>query len=419
MDEQLISNLSYTNKDFQTIYPELLDTVKRISNRWDPSQSNESDPGVVLLKLVSIIADKLNYNIDKNILECFPASVTQEANARELFEQLGYHMKWHQAATGKIQMAWKSSENLYSYNLPEFTMVSNDDDTIVYTLTSPVTLNGDGSVVTCNAIQGVIQSFKINGESLITVRNLDSNNRLYFANNSVAENGIFISNSRFGYSAWEKVDNLELQEYGKPCYKFGVTQVDNICYIEFPKDVEDLFEDGIEIFYISTDGSAGNISAKTISKFFNSPSATYFDENNVEQSIILSESNTNVTNFESIRNGYDKETIDEAYSNYKKTVGTFNTLVTLRDYNNAIKSLDINSQKLISNGFVCDRTNDLQSSYKVIVDTDGVEKLDTFVSKTADKADIDAFDLKIYAFINLEISISDILTSLYSPSLEE
>ena len=410
MDEQLISNLSYTNKDFQTIYPELLDTVKRISNRWDPSQSNESDPGVVLLKLVSIIADKLNYNIDKNILECFPASVTQEANARELFEQLGYHMKWHQAATGKIQMAWKSSENLYSYNLPEFTMVSNDDDTIVYTLTSPVTLNGDGSVVTCNAIQGVIQSFKINGESLITVRNLDSNNRLYFANNSVAENGIFISNSRFGYSAWEKVDNLELQEYGKPCYKFGVTQVDNICYIEFPKDVEDLFEDGIEIFYISTDGSAGNISAKTISKFFNSPSATYFDENNVEQSIILSESNTNVTNFESIRNGYDKETIDEAYSNYKKTVGTFNTLVTLRDYNNAIKSLDINSQKLISNGFVCDRTNDLQSSYKVIVDTDGVEKLDTFVSKTADKADIDAFDLKIYAFENISAS-DDVITS--------
>lgn len=38
-NSNLISNLSYTNKDFQSIYPELLDTVKKISNRWDRSIS--------------------------------------------------------------------------------------------------------------------------------------------------------------------------------------------------------------------------------------------------------------------------------------------------------------------------------------------------------------------------------------------
>ena len=32
MTDELISNISYTNKDFQTIYPELLDLVKKLSN---------------------------------------------------------------------------------------------------------------------------------------------------------------------------------------------------------------------------------------------------------------------------------------------------------------------------------------------------------------------------------------------------
>ena len=74
--EMSISNKSYTNKDFNTIYPELLDLVKKLTNKWDPTSSNESDPGVVLLKLWAILADKLNYNRDKNILEAFPLSVT-------------------------------------------------------------------------------------------------------------------------------------------------------------------------------------------------------------------------------------------------------------------------------------------------------------------------------------------------------
>ena len=48
--ELQISNKSYTNKDFQTIYPELLDLVPKLTDKWAPMNSNESDPGVVLLK---------------------------------------------------------------------------------------------------------------------------------------------------------------------------------------------------------------------------------------------------------------------------------------------------------------------------------------------------------------------------------
>ena len=57
-NQKTIASTSYTNKDFESVYSELLDLVKVLTYRWDPSISNESDPGVILLKLNAVIADK-------------------------------------------------------------------------------------------------------------------------------------------------------------------------------------------------------------------------------------------------------------------------------------------------------------------------------------------------------------------------
>ena len=409
MSENL-SNMSYVNKSFQDIYPELLDLAKKISYRWNPTESNESDPGVVLLKLCAIIADKLNYNIDKNVLECFPVSVTQDNNARELFKQLGYIMHWYIAASSDIKISWKTEDTGNVYYLPRFSMVSNDDNSVIYTITSDVNIPTDGSVVTCSVLQGMIQDFMINGDTIITTANLDSNNRVYFANVNVAENGIFIKNNLFDYSDWHKVDNLEVEEFGQPVYSFGVSQDGNSCYLEFPEDAFDIFGDGLTIKYIVTDGEDGNISARIIEKFYNDP--TVYDTTDNEQSVMLTTSTVNVTNLDSIRNGSNPESISEAYSNYKKTVGTFDTLVTLRDYNNAIRSAKLNNINIVSNGFVTDRTNDIQCSYKIVSDSEDVNKVYNIVEdlNSYDYSDesefnyykaMNAFDLKLYLLENI------------------
>ena len=90
-----LSNVSYTNKDFFDIYPELLQLAKRLSAKWDPTVSNESDPGVVLIKELALIADKINYIADKYALENNPRSVTQIENARQLYNLLGYYPEWY------------------------------------------------------------------------------------------------------------------------------------------------------------------------------------------------------------------------------------------------------------------------------------------------------------------------------------
>lgn len=418
-----VQNISYTNKDFKTIYEELLDLAKNLGSKWDPSLSNESDPGVILLKLNAVIADKCNYNIDKSVLECFPLSVTQITNARQLFEQLGYYMKWRQSATTKVTMNWIGNKTYdYEYaTIQPFTMVTDSENTIIYTLLGTydeisdynvsemkLLCNGaSSSAVLCNAIQGVPVQLTVSGNRLITVENLDANNRLYFPDTVIAENGIFITNAGEGinYNKWQRKNNLLVENYNNYYYRFGVNKEGTNCYIEFPEDVERLFGEGIYVTYIRTDSEYGNISSGYLSKFYDSITASLGGEN-----VILTSDVISITNNSAASNGTSYEDINEAYRNYKNVVGTFNTLVTLRDYIGAIIE-----SGFVSNAFVCDRTNDVQTTYNVVTSTNNIEQKYTYIEDNTYVEDdvektvpyMNAFSIKLY-LLKYAASTSDL-----------
>ena len=439
-----ISNMSYTNKDFGTIYPELLEIAQKLSYKWDPTTSDESDPGVVLLKLAAIIADKNNYNIDKNILETFPKSVTQLETARQLYEQLGYSMRHYISAETTISIAlneepeldaemlgvdenyltndaWLKSKSR-SYDIPRFTMISDNSDEIVYTVTEPITISSDHKLKDFPAIQGVIQSYTVNNDPVIMSSALDYENRLYFNDTNVAENGIFIASAGTeDYYKWYAVDNLSIQPMGSFCYKFGVSPSDGRCYIEFPSDAENLIGEGIVLKYVTSLGRLGNVGKNRLKKFFSDTSAyVYLTENgsntNANNQIQMTGDNVTILNYNSANDGRDPETLEEAYVNYEKIKTTFDTLVSLSDYTNYMTRQDFD-RPFVSNGFVCDRTNDVQSSYKV-VDENGEEVImvhssltdisDRLLTSEGEKPsstskyyvledEMTAFDLKIYA----------------------
>ena len=104
------STISSTSKDFQAVYPELLTLARNLSATWNPTVSNEADPGVVLIKELAIAIDKINYNTDKNALENYPLSVTTDELARQLFMLLGYFPKWYQSARELVSISWTGEE---------------------------------------------------------------------------------------------------------------------------------------------------------------------------------------------------------------------------------------------------------------------------------------------------------------------
>lgn len=406
--ERELSNLSYTNKDFGQIYPELLDLATKISYKWDPASSDESDPGVVLLKLAALMADKNNYNIDKNILELFPLSVTQEANAREIFDQCGYVMRYYNSATTNVNINiveepkiedtdWSAfgdvSEYIRMYKLPTFTMLTDANNETVYTTTRDVSVPSTGEQVGVDVIEGKIVDLDIDGEVQLTRANLDYNNRIYFPVMDVAENGIFISNNNQSWSDWKRVDNLTIQAIGTYCYKFGLSHNGTSCYIELPDDIDSLIGEGIYIKYIRTSGVDGNVGSRRISQLYTDTTG-YKYLLGVTASTIdckITNDNLHISNALPATNGKNPETIDSAYRNYQKVKTTFDTLVSLKDYTDFLYT-----NKLYSNGYVCDRTNDPQCSYDIVEGSDSYAKTHTIVELDGSSPKMTAFDLKIY-----------------------
>ena len=143
-EEFQISNKSYINKDFQTIYPELVQYTQTLTKKWDPETTNESDPLLVLLKETAFLGDKLSYNTDKNILEAYIPSATQETSFRNILETNGYTMKYYQSATTEISVAYTGSD-------------LNENQTIVFKPFETQFTDIDNSVV--NRINEIISEY--------------------------------------------------------------------------------------------------------------------------------------------------------------------------------------------------------------------------------------------------------------------
>ena len=120
----------------------------------------------------------------------------------------------------------------------------------------------------------------------------------------------------------------------------------------------ELFGEGVFIYYTRTNGINGNISPRTLTQL---ELPTDGDWANVDVN------NFSVENSFSATSGANAETIAQAYDNFKKTIGTFETLVTCRDYMNKIYSMvdDAYGKPLVSNVLVTDIRNDINRAITI------------------------------------------------------
>lgn len=389
-----ISNRSYTNKDFAAIYEELLTTAEKLSNRFSPVTAVESDPFIVILKLAAIVADKVNYQIDKNILERFISSCTQRESMVELTETLGYNMHYYRAAETEVVFSYKLSDELKNdIIIPKHTIIENASKIPYITVADSFIDKKSKSSDLVEVIQGKIQTINILGNEKVQLENLNNNNRLYFPELMVAENGIFISE---GLSdTWLKVDNLNTLAYGTFAYKFGFDSKKNLPYIEFPDWIADIIGEGLKVDYVVTQGVAGNVAAKELNII-----KKWADDSSVNTDDIR------VINLSASFSGSDPETLDESYLGFKKIIGTFDTLVTCRDYANAIYNMTSGIDPLVSNVQVADRRTDINYACDVatfdpflgtVIESVPMKALGKNSEKEG-KDKITPFDLVLYPF---------------------
>lgn len=433
-----IENISYTNKDFGQIYPELVELAGKLTNKWDPTSTNESDPGIVLLKLVAFIGDKLNYNIDKNALEQFITSATQESSMRELTEMLGYNMHYYRSAVSTVTFRYLgtmgSSETVESdplasaetITLKAFDTTFKTDDDVIYTLLSDLTVYSDQKYTPMGAkcIQGQLSELSITGSesNLIQLYNLDENNRVYFPEVDVAENGIFINKDSGVYDevyntdVWHRVDSLNDQELGQKIFKFGFDSKKGYPYIQFPKDIAYLVGDGLSISYVISNGTLGKVTSGKLTTINTSKIVYTLSDGTSNSYTDTLDDDKYLINNSSSSEAKDPETIDEAYNNFKTTIGTFDTLVSCRDYSNYLRSyIDDLNTRLVSNVQVTDVRTDPSYSKEIITrDSYG----NTFYTHSlVNTTKYNSLDLILHGTTPINTSITNINTynATYSP----
>ena len=413
-----ISNKSYTNKDFASIYPEEVDLFKSLTKRYDPETSNESDPFIVNLKTNAFIADKLCYNIDKNVLENYMPSATQETSMRDLCSRLGYEMKYYQASATEIYFKYNGSifstySNASYFNISRFTEITSQDGTVSFVTITDRQYNKNDEYVTVDALQGVLGTLKVADSDVIHLENLNNQNRIYFSESIVAENGVFVTSVDDKKIRWKKTENLNLELPNTHCFKFGYDSVNRWPFIEFPADVASLIGSGVRINYIVTQGVDGNVNAGYLTKiasqagFYVYDSSDKFVDDSDGKHVTVDTSTDNtelvVKNTSASIGGENPESIDEAYNNFKKTIGTFDTLDTCRDYANAIYNMynSAGTYPVVSNVQVSDRRDDINYCNKVL-------SLDEYGTKYIySNNDITPFDLCLYPLNAIDILLDN------------
>ena len=258
-----------------------------------------------------------------------------------------------------------------------YTNLKDIDNSVNYVTLEPRYIAPRQTSVVVPCIEGFLVECETDNNNIISLANLDDNNRYFFPETHVATNGIFISNLVIRDSAiaegelWQRVDNLNTQLLDKKVFKFGYDAQKNLPYIQFPEDIGSLIEDGLRIRYIRTNGVNGNISVNTL-RTMEKPlswsevtSASSEGESDTSAEYLDVE-NYLVTNLTAAKNGSDPETIDSAYFNYKKIIGTFDTLVTCRDYMNYIYMMtqeDSQNTPIVSNIIVSDIRDDINRAH--------------------------------------------------------
>ena len=321
----------YSKKDFPSNYEDILSMVKSGTNLWNPSNSTEADPGVVVLKIMAFLEDKAGYRFDMAHAQNYLDSVSDRQSAQDLLRMLGYVMRHARAATGEVRMQ-KITTSSTNITVPIFTLLTDRTKSIKFFTTDTVSVTNSITVVPVQAGE----PFQIvkDGVAYFTLKDVDEQGRLYLGKTGLAQNGIYVFSDRTIEDAsvaerashrWTYIDFSILKPSGN---FYTVGEGDNgEMYVQFPDNFEDLLTDQhIEVWAIYTEGAASNITANTLALLD-------------ESAVFTGSTNLVISQTTDIYTGQDEETIDEAVKHYYETRDVCNTLVTAQDFTSAIRYL--------------------------------------------------------------------------------
>lgn len=367
----------YSDKEFKEIYQEVLDYVKTISTKWDPSVSDESDPGVAILKAFALFIDKIKYQINYRNSQNSVDNVTDKIEGQRLFNQLGYQVKKKRSATGEISVKYIGTDSgTKPLVLNLFTTFSNQTGSQVYTSIRSFTQIPIGETRVIKVQEGTPLRYKYEGVERFNSDNLTNNLRLPIMGiEEVSDNGVIISsydtNGNVGLvSDWLNIgDNFFNSVETKNLYSVG-TDPDGVPYVQFYEESLPGLANGVGIWIISSAGAAGNIGQNKINRI------TSEVQDGGDPTAV------SITHPE-FTNGSDEESLESARNHYYETFGVNESLVSERDYATALSGILGPDLKILTSMVLVTGVDGLHNIVKILsrIDTNKRVILTKFISE--------------------------------------
>ena len=376
--------LKYTSRDYDSIVAEFWDLVPKLTELWKPEA--DADPGVVLGKYLASIADMLGINLDVLANELYAPSVTQRKNAEKIFGLIGYSLGWYTAARTEVTVTNIRNEDpanpnandividfgfngafstleasvditgqprRITYNILPTTssygeqysrgtrsiLTSNID---VFTGTDQVTLK-PGQSVTRVAVEGDLRNVTVSVEDVkknnyiikLPSQHVDTRSVWLKAKSNLSSDG-------FLPTRWTQVESAVYFNEAEPRFavvydNYGNAQIEVSNYLN---ELENYDQNYFIVYWIDCSGVIGSVSANVLSNLLVAkPNAEGSRVNafGQEDIAIINLSNTVEVPHTYTVTGRSPETARQAYINSRNYINTWDSLITIPDFNRFIK----------------------------------------------------------------------------------
>ena len=366
--------IKYTSRDYDSIVADFFNMVPMLTELWKPEA--DADPGVVLGKYLASIADMLGINLDIQANELYAPTVTQRKNAEKIFGLIGYSLGWYTAARTEVTITNIDSSNItldFGFNGSNFSTLSTSTDitdqpreitynilpttstygfqesrasrttitdgTDVFATTDAVTL-APGESVTRIAVEGELRSVSVN------VSDVKKNNYIIkLSSQHIDTKSVWLKAKaslqaeEFLSTRWIQVDSAV--DFNAPEPRFAVTY-DNYgnAQIEVSNYLNELenYEDNVFIVYwMDCSGLIGSVSADVLGNLqLAIPTDGIINSVTAEQISIVNLANTVEVPHTYTVTGRSPETAKQAYLNSRNYINTWDSLITIPDFNRFI-----------------------------------------------------------------------------------
>lgn len=256
---------SFTNRDYESLRKEGISQIPAMS-KGDWSDTNSTDPGVIILDHLYALVDMLQFYMDHQALESYITTAKERKNIFRLAAQLGYKISCAKGAQVNVQFSTTKSYDS-TYTIPKNTILSTGGSEKIPFLTTEDLVMYPGIVkgeVTC--VQGVYVEVPYEGTGASSLDGSANAEDQYVTLTDIGidYDTIEIWDDR-GYS-WSQVDNVYMSSEGSREYSTELTS-DGQVIIHFGNGERGYApgsSDVLTIAYIYSLGSEGKVAAGSI-----------------------------------------------------------------------------------------------------------------------------------------------------------